>query len=108
MTDAEIQRIVDYLRGEFRGMVELLQRLALAESPSDDPAAVAPVIEHHDRGVLAEAVRVVGEVLLRPAEAVDEQQRRAVTGDLDGQADAVVHLDAHAPSRARNADRLGS
>jgi glutamate carboxypeptidase len=44
MSDPEIRRIVDYLRGERDGMVELLRRLALAESPSDNPAAVAPVL----------------------------------------------------------------
>ena len=55
MTDAEIQRIVDYLRGEFRGMVELLQRLALAESPSDDPTAIAPVL-----GMLSDELEQAG------------------------------------------------
>jgi glutamate carboxypeptidase len=45
MTDPEIRQILDFVRGERPGMVELLQRLALAESPSDDPAAVAPVME---------------------------------------------------------------
>ncbi len=43
MTDPEIRRILDYLRGQRRGMVELLQRLALAESPTDNPGAVAGV-----------------------------------------------------------------
>jgi glutamate carboxypeptidase len=45
VTDPEIRRVLDYVRGERRGMVELVQRLALAESPSDDPAAVAPVLD---------------------------------------------------------------
>jgi glutamate carboxypeptidase len=44
MTDPEIRQILDYLRAERRGMVELLRRLALAESPSDNPTAVAPVM----------------------------------------------------------------
>jgi glutamate carboxypeptidase len=44
MTDPEIRQVLDYVRGERPGMVELLQRLALAESPSDNPAAVAPVL----------------------------------------------------------------
>jgi glutamate carboxypeptidase len=44
MTDADIRQILDYLRGERPGMVKLLRRLALAESPSDNPAAVAPVL----------------------------------------------------------------
>jgi glutamate carboxypeptidase len=45
MTNGEIQRIRDYLRRERQGMVDLLRRLALAESPSDNPAAVAPVLD---------------------------------------------------------------
>jgi glutamate carboxypeptidase len=45
MTDGEIERIVDYLQRERPGMVELLRRLALAESPSDDRAAVAGVLD---------------------------------------------------------------
>jgi glutamate carboxypeptidase len=44
MTDHEIKRVLDYLQGERQRMVELLERLALAESPSDDPAAVAPLL----------------------------------------------------------------
>jgi glutamate carboxypeptidase len=44
MTEPEIRQIVDYLRAARPGMVELLHRLALAESPSDNPAAVAPVL----------------------------------------------------------------
>jgi glutamate carboxypeptidase len=44
MTDAAIPPILDYLQAQRPGMVELLQRLALAESPSDNPAAVAAVL----------------------------------------------------------------
>ncbi len=55
MTDDEIERIVGYLRGKRQGMVELLQRLALAESPSDNRAAVAPVL-----GMLASELRQSG------------------------------------------------
>lgn len=44
MTDHETQCILSYLRERRRDMVDLLQRLALAESPSDNPAAVAPVL----------------------------------------------------------------
>ena len=44
MTDAEIQRVRDYLQGEQAGMVALLQRLALAESPSGDPAAAGKAL----------------------------------------------------------------
>ena len=44
MTDHESQRILAYLQGERQSMVELLQRLALAESPSNNRDAVAPVL----------------------------------------------------------------
>lgn len=44
MTDNEIHSILSYLRERRQDMVELLQRLALAESPSDNPAAVEPVL----------------------------------------------------------------
>jgi glutamate carboxypeptidase len=44
MTDGEIQAILGYLQGQRQGMIDLLERLALAESPSDNPAAVAPLL----------------------------------------------------------------
>jgi glutamate carboxypeptidase len=44
MTDDEVRRIRDYLQDKQASMVELLQRLALAESPSGDPAAVSAVL----------------------------------------------------------------
>jgi glutamate carboxypeptidase len=44
MLDQEIDRILGYLQARRQTMVELLERLALAESPSDDRAAVAPVL----------------------------------------------------------------
>jgi glutamate carboxypeptidase len=43
MTD-ETHRILGYLQGRRPAMVELLRRLALAESPSDDPAAAAEAL----------------------------------------------------------------
>ena len=43
--DTEIQRILGYLQAERQGMVALLERLAKSESPSDNPAAVAPVLD---------------------------------------------------------------
>jgi glutamate carboxypeptidase len=45
MTGDEIKRIVDYVNGQRDPMVELLCRLARAESPTDDTAAVSCVLE---------------------------------------------------------------
>lgn len=44
MTDHETHRILSYLQERRQNMVDLWQRLALAESPSDDPVAVAPLL----------------------------------------------------------------
>jgi glutamate carboxypeptidase len=44
MAEQETKLILGHLEGKRQAMVELLQRLAEAESPSDDPAAVAPVL----------------------------------------------------------------
>jgi glutamate carboxypeptidase len=44
MTDHETQGILSYLRERRQDMVDLLRRLALAESPSDNPAAAALVL----------------------------------------------------------------
>lgn len=45
MTDAEAQSILGYLRDQQDAMVALLERLALAESPSNDPTAAAAALE---------------------------------------------------------------
>jgi glutamate carboxypeptidase len=42
--DSEINQVRDYLQGRRPTMIDLLRRLALAESPSDDRAAVAPLL----------------------------------------------------------------
>jgi glutamate carboxypeptidase len=44
MTDHQTQRILDYLQGQRPAMVELLERLARAESPSNEPAAVTAAL----------------------------------------------------------------
>src|SRR4051794_25347406 len=44
MADDEANRILSYLQGQRPAMVALLERLALAESPSHDRDAVAPVL----------------------------------------------------------------
>jgi glutamate carboxypeptidase len=45
MSDSEANRVLDYLQGQRQDMVDLLQRLALAESPSDDRQAVARALD---------------------------------------------------------------
>jgi len=75
--------------------------------------AVAAVVEHHDPVVGGEPLDVVGEVLLRAAEAVHEEQRRTLAGDLDLEDGAVVDGDLHAgdpcshPADRTTADRSG-
>ena len=44
MTSDETKCLLDYLQRQGQGMVDLLTRLALTESPSDDPSAVAVVL----------------------------------------------------------------
>ncbi len=44
MTGPAAETVLGYLRDQRRGMVGLLEQLALAESPSDDPAAVASAL----------------------------------------------------------------
>jgi glutamate carboxypeptidase len=44
MTSDEIECLLDYLQRQRQGMVDLLTRLALAESPSTNPSAVAVVL----------------------------------------------------------------
>jgi glutamate carboxypeptidase len=43
--DTATQTLLDYLHRRRQDMVDLLQRLALAESPSDNPVAVGPVLD---------------------------------------------------------------
>jgi glutamate carboxypeptidase len=44
MTDHETRCLLRYLQERRQDMVDLLKRMALAESPSDNPPAVAPVL----------------------------------------------------------------
>jgi len=44
MTEAEVQSVLSYLTGQRAGMVDLLQKLTLIESPSNDAAAMAPLL----------------------------------------------------------------
>ena len=59
--------------------------------------AVAAVVERDDPVVAGEPVEVVGEVLLRPADAVHQEQSGGVgrTGDDGRETHAVVGRDAH-------------
>jgi glutamate carboxypeptidase len=78
MMDREIPGILSYLQQRRQEMVDLLQRLALAESPSDEPAAVAPVLgmlqlELEEAGLVARRIpgrlsggMLVGRPRLRP------------------------------------------
>jgi glutamate carboxypeptidase len=44
VADQETKRILDFLQGQRQAMVDLLQQLALAESPTDNRTAVAAVL----------------------------------------------------------------
>jgi glutamate carboxypeptidase len=55
MTASPARRLLDHLRSRQEGMVDLLTRLARAESPSHDPAAQEPVF-----ALLAEALAGAG------------------------------------------------
>lgn len=45
LTDLDVRRIVDYFQQQRAAMVELLQRLVVTESASDDPTGVDQVLE---------------------------------------------------------------
>jgi glutamate carboxypeptidase len=91
MTDPEIHKVLDYLQGQRGGMVALLQRLALAESPSDNPSATASVLA----GLLAEFQRVglavrhyrgrvsAGTLYARPRPRVASQSFQMLVGHCD-------------------------
>jgi glutamate carboxypeptidase len=91
MTDEEIERIVGYLRGKREDMVDLLRRLALAESPTDQPAAVAPVqailaseLEQTGMSVRLFPGRVSAGVLYgRPRERIAKSPVQMLVGHCD-------------------------
>jgi glutamate carboxypeptidase len=91
MTDHEIDRIRSYLRDHRPDMVDLLQRLALAESPSDIPAAVAPVLalltsELEQAGMAARLFpgRVsAGTLFARPRAGGEKRPRQLLVGHCD-------------------------
>ena len=58
--------------------------------------AVTAMIENHHRVIACQGRHVIGEVLLRTTEAVNQQQPRPLTYHLDREPHPVVHRDAHA------------
>jgi glutamate carboxypeptidase len=91
MTDDHIRQILDYLQGQRPGMVALLQRLALAESPSDNPSAVAGVqtlltceLEQIGMSVRHFAGRQsAGTLYARPRPRVRRRPRQLLVGHCD-------------------------
>jgi hypothetical protein len=88
MTDHETRCIQGYLRERRQDMVDLLQRLALAESPSDNPAAVAPVLamlasELEQAGLSVRLIRgrvSAGTLFARPSERNERSPLQLLVG----------------------------
>jgi len=91
IADGEATRILDYLLGERQSMVDLLRRLALAESPSDDPAAVGPVLttlvselQQTEMAVRRFRGRLSGGmVYARPRKSIEKRPRQLLVGHCD-------------------------
>src|SRR5579864_8502435 len=89
--DGEACGILSYLRERRQDMVDLLQRLALAESPSDNPAAVAPVLamlaselEHAGLSVRPFPGRVsAGTLFARPLRRIEQSPLQLLVGHCD-------------------------
>lgn len=60
LADLDIRRIVDYLQQQRAGMFELLQRLVLSESFSEDPTGLDQVL-----GILASELKSSGMTVRR-------------------------------------------
>jgi glutamate carboxypeptidase len=83
--------VLGYLRDQRQAMAELLARLALVESPSDDPAAVAPLfpllsaeLEHSGMSVRRFPGRTsAGTLLARPAEKAKGAPLQLLVGHCD-------------------------
>jgi len=61
LTDLDVWRIVDYLQQQRAGMVELLQRLVLTESSSEDPTGLGHF------GDLSRGAQIIRNVSAPPA-----------------------------------------
>ena len=91
MNDCETHAILGYLQARRQDMVDLLQRLALAESPSDNPAAVAPVLdllaselEHAGMSVRRSPGRVsAGALVARPRDRSRKPRFQLLVGHCD-------------------------
>src|SRR5579871_2391334 len=91
MTDDEVHRVLSYLRERRQDMVDLLQRLALAESPSDNPAAVAPALAllESELGQAGMTVRhfpgrvSAGTLYARPQERSGKSPHQLLVGHCD-------------------------
>jgi glutamate carboxypeptidase len=91
MTDHETHSILTYLRERRQDMVDLLLRLALAESPSDNPAAVAPVLAllESELGQARMAVRLfpgrvsAGTLFARPRARTRKSPLQLLVGHCD-------------------------
>src|SRR5262245_37110107 len=91
MSASQASRVLDYLHRQRPAMVELLQRLALAESPSDDPYAVGLalnilVAELESAGLLVRRARgrtSGGTLLARPREKGKGRPLQLLLGHCD-------------------------
>lgn len=96
------QRILDYLRAHRQNMVDLLKRLALAESPSDHPSAITPVLnilatELENVGMSVRRFagrRSAGMLLARPVPSRDGVPVQMLVGHCDTvwPVGTVVHM----------------
>lgn len=87
----DVARILAYLREHRQGMADLLQRLALAESPSDNPAVMPPVLAllASELAQYEMAVRLLpgrvsaGMLFARPRERVKGSMLQLLVGHCD-------------------------
>lgn len=91
MTKHEIHCIVSYLQERLPRMVNLLQRLAMVESPSDNPAAVAPLLAMFESELEQSGMSVrrfqgrtsAGMLFARPCERTAKSPLQMLIGHCD-------------------------
>lgn len=89
--DERADAVHAWLRGQAAAMVELLTDLARIESPTDDPAAVAPVLDRlgaelRATGLLVRRIRgrrTGGLLVARPADRIPHRPLQLVVGHCD-------------------------